>query len=112
MSNKRNGQKSRVVSRLVQVSIVVTSDDEKDWDVRLCGALVEVDWADGDHAEGDDDGDAARDCASDCAQQQQQKFDQKVNEISRSLKEIESNSVSQWFVVWLKDFVKESRFKV
>ncbi len=77
-----------MVSRLVEVSIVVTSDDEKDWDVRLCGALVEVDWADGDHAEGDDDGDAARDCAPDRAQQQQQKFDQEVNEISRSLEKL------------------------
>ncbi len=101
-----------IVARLVEVSIEVTSDDEKDWDVGLCGALVEVDWADGDHAEGDDDGDAARDRAPDCAQQQQQKFHQKVNEISRGLKEIENNTVCQWFVVWFNDFLKESRFKV
>ena len=63
-----------------------TSDDEKDGDVGLGGTLVEVDGADGDHAERDDDGDAARDGAADGAEQQQQNFDQKVDEVPRGLK--------------------------
>ena len=63
-----------------------TSDDEKDGDVGLSGTLVEVDGADGDHAERDDDGDAARDGAADGAEQQQQNFDQEVDEVPRGLK--------------------------
>ena len=63
-----------------------TSDDEKDGDVGLGGTLVEVDGADGDHAERDDDGDAARDGAADRAEKQEQELDQEVDEITRCLK--------------------------
>jgi hypothetical protein len=47
---------------------VLTSDDEKDGDVGLRRALVEVDGSDGDHAERDDDGDAAGHGAADGAE--------------------------------------------
>lgn len=64
----------------------MTSDDEKDGDIRLGRALVEVDWADDDHAERDDDGDPARDGAADRAEKQEQELDQEVDEITRCLK--------------------------
>ena len=66
-------------------NFLLTSDYEKDWYVRLGRALVEVDRADGDHAEGDDDGDAAGDGAADRAEEQEEEFDEKVDEVSRRL---------------------------
>ena len=52
------------------ICMEITSDDEEHGDVRLCGALVEVDRPDDDHGQRDHDRHRARDGAADGAQEE------------------------------------------
>ena len=63
----------------------LTANNEKYGNVWLGGAVVEVDAADDDHAEGDDHGDAAGDGAADGPQQQQDHLHHEVHHVPRGL---------------------------
>ena len=64
---------------------LLTSHNEKDGDVGLGLAVVEVHTAYDNHTDGNDDGDAAGDGAANGAKQQQNNFHYKVNDISGCL---------------------------
>ena len=62
-----------------------TSNDEKYGDVGLSRAIVEIDAADNDHAEGDDHGDGAGDGAAYCAEQEEDHLHHKVYHVPAGL---------------------------
>ena len=62
-----------------------TSNDKKYWDVGLSRAVVKVDAADDDHAEGDDHGDGAGDGAANRAEQEQDHLHYEVYHVPAGL---------------------------
>ena len=71
---------------------LLTSDNEKYWDVGLGRTVVEVDAANDNHTDRDDHGDAAGNGAAYGAQQQQDDFHHEVNGISRGLVRVSDSS--------------------
>lgn len=76
-----------------------TANYEKNWNIRFCPAIVEIDTANDDHADWDDHGDAAGDGTANGAKEEEDNFDEKVDDIPAGLVRVTDPS-KQGVVRW------------